>query len=348
MTAASIDRSRRDELAAAGNDVDRVLAGLGLLDGAQRQSRGYLVRCPAHADRTPSCSVRAIEGALLAKCHGCAWDGDVFDLVAVVRGLDVDRDFRKVLDELAALLGIDSGAAGLPPRRPARVLRSVPSPPNPPPAAAEVMALWERCSPPTYTGVDPPPAVLAVARYFARRGWWPPAVAALGCARVLVSTDSLPSWWPSSWVDGWPLLVAAYRADGVLSSVQGVAVELGRDPKKRWPAGRASSGLIFAGNPAARALLGGNPPPDLTGAVVCEGSTDTIATAHAVSDLGRPLAVLGCASGGFSALARVRWPDVPIFVATDPDPAGERYAAEIGAALRGRDLRRVRLDRVRP
>jgi hypothetical protein len=44
-----------------------------LLDGVRSRSRGYLARCPAHADRTPSLSIRAGEDdKILLKCFaGC-------------------------------------------------------------------------------------------------------------------------------------------------------------------------------------------------------------------------------------------------------------------------------------
>ena len=81
------------------------------LRGAQRQAGGgLLVRCPSpgHGDRTASCSLtRGDDGTLRVRCFGCELAGDVFSLVAAVRGLDVARDFRTVLQEAAALVGVD-------------------------------------------------------------------------------------------------------------------------------------------------------------------------------------------------------------------------------------------------
>ena len=47
----------------------------------------------------------------------------------------------------------------------------------------------------------------------------------------------------------------------------------------------------------------------------------------------------------FPALAQVRWPDRPVdfVVAVDHDAAGDRYVAQIRAALPGRSLRRLHL-----
>jgi DNA primase len=77
--------------------------------GAKRQARGLLVRCPAHDDRTPSCSVRlGADGTIAVKCHaGCGLAGDVYDLVAAVEGLDIRREFAAVLRRAAELAAFE-------------------------------------------------------------------------------------------------------------------------------------------------------------------------------------------------------------------------------------------------
>ena len=131
-------------------DVRRVCTELGLLDGykPEKNGNGLVVRCPAHGDRTPSCSVRvAGDGTIAVRCFGCDLAGDVFSLVAAARGLDEKRDFRRVLEEAADLAAYDLGDGGarapLPPR-PA-------PPPEAPPLldattfAAMAAALLELC-----------------------------------------------------------------------------------------------------------------------------------------------------------------------------------------------------------
>ena len=53
---------------------------LGLISGRgsfTRQARGVIVRCPAHEEKTPSCSVRvADDGTIACRCHACGWSGD--------------------------------------------------------------------------------------------------------------------------------------------------------------------------------------------------------------------------------------------------------------------------------
>jgi len=71
----------------AGRAVDRLLARL---DGVKQSGRDqWQARCPAHDDRTPSLSIRAIEGQVLLFCHaGCPTAGVVSAL-----GLDVSDLF---------------------------------------------------------------------------------------------------------------------------------------------------------------------------------------------------------------------------------------------------------------
>ena len=73
------------------------LKGAGPL-GAARWSQAtgprFLVLCPWHSERTPSCSVKlASDGTIAAHCFGCGAGGDVLSLVAAARGLDARRDF---------------------------------------------------------------------------------------------------------------------------------------------------------------------------------------------------------------------------------------------------------------
>ena len=97
------------------DDARALVAALGMGERAQRAARGLLICCPAHADRSPSCSVFAAEdGTVAVKCHACGWSADALGLIAIARGLDVRRDFRRVLDEAVRLTGCDPVAS---PRR---------------------------------------------------------------------------------------------------------------------------------------------------------------------------------------------------------------------------------------
>lgn len=77
-------------------DIPSLLDALGMR--ARRDGSGFKISCPAHEERTPSCSVRiGADGTIACRCHGCGWSGDALGLVAIASGLDVRRDFRAVL-----------------------------------------------------------------------------------------------------------------------------------------------------------------------------------------------------------------------------------------------------------
>lgn len=91
------------------SDPREVARALGCERGARRGGGGLMIRCPIHGERTdPSLSLRVGSGTrspLVARCHGCGWTGDALSLVAAVEGLDVRRDFRRVLERAAELAG---------------------------------------------------------------------------------------------------------------------------------------------------------------------------------------------------------------------------------------------------
>ena len=71
------------------------------------EGAGFKVICPAHGDRTPSCSLtRGPDGTLRINCFGCDLAGDIFSLVAAVERLDLSRDFPAVLESAARFAGI--------------------------------------------------------------------------------------------------------------------------------------------------------------------------------------------------------------------------------------------------
>ena len=153
------------------------MLALGLAKGATRQRGGMVIKCPEpnHRDSTPSCSVRlGRDGTIACRCHGCGWSGDALTLVAVALGLDMDRDFRDVLEEAAAIAGVRlepradgqrvEGRARPAPRRPAPEPEPEPEP-MPDATFASIVA------PLLYAGrLDGSPLVADVERYLEARG----------------------------------------------------------------------------------------------------------------------------------------------------------------------------------
>jgi hypothetical protein len=332
----------------------RLVPALGLLDGAQRQARGFHVRCVHHAERTASLSVLdGRDGTVGAHCFGCQWNGNALHLIGAVRGWNMLGDFRRVLEEAASIAGVR--LADFAEASPGGSTRSTsPPPPAPAPRAplvrpprAELDALWASSESPATTGGPCSEDDMNVCRFFARRRLWPPTIAALGCCRVLpLEFPPLP-WWPASWARAWRLAVLAFESDGTPAALHARAVT-DATPKSRWPYGGrdrayAFSRLLFA-DAGGQALLRGERPPRCEAVVLVEGITDFLAAAAAFLESGAPYAVLGATAGGFGALSDVRLPpDLPVVIATDHDGAGERYATEIRGALP-----RAKIHRWRP
>jgi len=332
-----MNRAQVDELRRRLADPAALAAALGIADGAKTQPRGVLVRCPWHAERGPSCSITVgPDGTVRVRCFGCGESGDALSLIAAVRGLDLRRDFSRVIAEAEAIAGPVDRSARPPPRSP--------TPASTRPPQDELIALWNAAGPFAVTGVDVPPSSLAVMRFVGSRRWWRPLLDQLGIARVLPRTFAWPSWWPSSWASTYRVAVLGYEPDGTPASIHARAVQaVDPDQRQRWPRGCSAKGLLLADCRGVDVLRGA-PPRDLGGIAICEGLTDTVTMALAFADAGKQWAVLGVTSTtGTDALARVQWPAVPVVVATDPDPAGDRYAQEIRVALPSSlDVRRWR------
>ena len=98
---------RPDYTAELRRDLDDVPAVLAALDlKGKREGAGFKVLCPWHGERSASCMVRiGPDRTLQARCHACGEGGDVFSLIAAVRGYPMPSGFRDVLREAAMLAG---------------------------------------------------------------------------------------------------------------------------------------------------------------------------------------------------------------------------------------------------
>lgn len=88
---------------------------LSRLDGVRPTNRGWVARCPAHTDKTPSLSIREGERGILGKCWaGCSLEAICEGLGIHVRDLfyenngnpqpirrrHVERQYKKAIDEV--------------------------------------------------------------------------------------------------------------------------------------------------------------------------------------------------------------------------------------------------------
>ena len=315
------------------SDPERVLGSLGLLDGAKRQAHGFMVCCPWHAERTPSCSVKlASDGTIAAHCFGCGAGGDVLSLVAAARGLDARRDFGRVV-ELAADLAGGSLDGYRPPVR-----RVMPAPRLPPPVES-VGALWAAAKPVTDDS--------DLARQLLGRCLDPAIIEDRNLARCLPSSGTLPKWARSGslswWESGHRLLLPLWNAEGSLCSVHARLVENGQTERAKgmFPASHSAKGLFLADSFGLLLIRSGVPkwwrqsePPSV---IITEGAPDflTVATHYGCTEYAP--AVLGVVSGSWSDELAARIPtECRVVVRVHRDEAGEKYRDAICRSLSGR------------
>lgn len=331
--------------------VARVAAAWGLEPGRPGTGGRSTWQCPACGDLKRHPKRRDKRGAIGPtpdglgwRCHQCDASGDAVTLAAWLvldRGRWGAADVAQ-LRQACADRGLCEGEPGTPRVAPPRPLPAPPPPVAPAPVrppAAEVAALWDACerlaAVPSWEGgpawCGEPRRYLADARRMDVA-----TLAALDVARILPPPErfTFPTWWPAAWADTWRLVVPAYEPTGELSSIHARAVvPHGEDPKVRWPRGPSAGGLLLA-CPLGVAFLRGELPAPPPVVVVVEGLTDTLSAVLRCHRFGRPWPVLGVASGSARAFERVRWPSgVVCHVRTDPDATGDRYAAEVRAAL---------------
>lgn len=320
-------------------DVRRALADpvslcerLHLTDGAKRAGSELLIRCPVHAERNPSCSVRrGADGTVSVRCYACDWRGDALTLVAHMRGLDLQRDFTEVLAEAAELGGLLSLAADLRAGKP-RPEYDPPPPPKPMPErpyppADEVEQLW--------AGAGTCQDDRAVSAVLVARRIDPVAVDARKLGRSLKPTQPLPRWARyegSPWiVTGHRLLLRVFDAAGELRSLRAWRIIKSSTPKRLPPAGHRASALVLANRAAVAMLRRKYRPREV---FVVEGEPDFLTTATR-RDERDP--VIGIGSGSWTDDFAAKVPSgADVWLWTHSDRAGDKYAEHIAATLERR------------
>jgi hypothetical protein len=266
------------------------------------------------------------------RCHACGAGGDGPDWTAYVVAGHRLRDLTA--DERGRVRAWYSDApADVPRLRVAPRVDPVADEAEYPPPAGELAELWagarDVCDDPD------------VYRYCRSRGWDPAAIDRRGLARALpADAAGAWTWWPA-WMRHHRLAVPAVDAGGRVRSVHARAIVADVRAKAAWPSGCTAGGLLLACD-LGRALLA-RPAVHGQRVLVVEGLTDLLAAALALRG---EWAVLGVGAGAGRAVAGVRWPPAArVVVVTDADDVGDRYAAQVAAAVPPRvDLRRARID----
>lgn len=328
------------EIKRALSDPLTVCRSLGFLAGPKgswvRQSQGILVRCPAHSEKTPSCSVQRKGSGLLWKCHGCDAGGDVLSFVATVRGLDVATEFRTVLIESAVtaqlhalVTELERGEVQERPRARATLSQeSSLESERPYPPLDDVKAFWSECG--------------AIAKtsdsgfWLSGRGLDPERIFASGLAKEIWPRTKLPTWASfrgSSWREtGHTLIVPMFDADGTPRSVRASRVLDGETPKRLPPGGHRASGLVMA-DELALAMLRGTWKPERI--VISEGEPDWLSASTRIGITAH--AHLGIVSGSWTSELAAKIPSgATVYIRTDNDGAGDRYATLVGDSLEDR------------
>lgn len=309
-------------------DPQTVLAALGLLDSAKRPARG-LISCPVHSDSRPSCSIRVgSDGTLAVNCFGCDFRGDVFTLIAAVRGLTIPQDFPQVVKYARMLCGGDLSAP-----LPSRQRRPAPPDRRPPPPA-EVRELWALCSP---IAADPD-----LARQLQARAIDPKVIDDRDLARALPNSGPLPRWARGesrSWREKHRCILRLWNVAGEMVSAHARAIEgTAEATKGLLPAGHSARGLFLADAFALTLLKQGIPTwwrqPDPPRILIAEGGIDFLTVASSFDDSESNPAVLGILAGSWSDALAERIPSgCPVVVLTHADNAGAKYRDLIAASV---------------
>jgi hypothetical protein len=309
------------EVRYAVSDPRKLCDALGLSKDSKPQGGGLSVRCPAHGEKNPSCSVtRGPDGTVRVRCFGCDFSGDALTLIAQVHGLTLrGDDFRQVLAvgaEISGQLGLREEILS---GRPMPERKPVEAPPQQAPAEYppqdEVARLWNEALP-VCSDADAWEALRA-------RAIDPEAVDREGVLRVLPTDCDLPSWARyrgRSWLEtGHRLLVAMWDCNGRLLSVRGWRIGESDSPKRLPPAGHRATALVMANRFAWQMLTRRACPRKL---VVVEGEPDFVTAAMKLPD-----AVIGVISGSWDEYFAEQVPSgTQVIVATHNDDAGDRYA----------------------
>jgi hypothetical protein len=267
--------------------------------GGYRCSSGFIARCPAHDDRTPSLSISERDGRLLVRCHaGCEQD----DVVEALRSLGLWRGAR-AREHFSQPIAPPRGEASREPEEQLRKARwlwkkTVPLPHSP----GERYLRTAR----GYGG--PLPATL---RFLPAQEPHPPAiVAAFGLAAepglLAIAEDAIRG-----------VHLTRLQDDG-----SGKAESAGDKPK------------IMVG-PSSGFPIVLAPPNDMLGLAVTEGIEDALSI-HEATGLGAWAA--GAAGRLPKLAARIpAWIDC-VTIAAHADPPGEKGALELAEALARRGI----------
>ncbi len=357
--------SEKADLGVIKTDLAQIWASLGPFATCERLNLQYeklprqaKICCPWHAEKTASCTVAiGPEGTLRIHCFGCNKTWDVHSLVAQMRGIEINGSgFARVLVAESELLGqwqyIEQiEGRKIEPREPA------PIPKRPPPSSETPRKYPDReqviglLSQTTMCCDDEQGA-----KWLSGRSIDPKQVDVRGLAYMLPPDAQLPAWaryrrqnWTSL---GYRLIIPLYNESGIVTSVRAGRVTADPDdldaPKRLPPSGCRLTGLVMANAVAIDLLRTGAWPEwaEQPGIVIAEGEPDFL-TSCTHLDTTPTTAVFGIYSGSWTKELAERIPSgSSVWIWSDPDSAGDRYASTVGRSLAARcTIRRGRAQK---
>ena len=307
-------------------------------------SGGVVYKCPACEVQRERRSQRHVymggtgvgvrKGGNGWRCFSCGASGDAIDFAAYTLAGNRYKQLGLV-DRLAVGVWCRAFVGAAPSVTYVRPAAVVQLPVQYPPAD-EVHELWARCTPVTRETAD----------YLRSRNVRPELVLERDTARALPDSRNLLPQWARSWrASGHRLIVPVFDHSGAMRSVLARSVERAPKLKSLAPKGFGRAGLVMADGMAQEILRNGQRPPRFGDAelwvIVAEGEIDYL-TAVQLS-AAYPVATFSVVSGSWTREIAARIPGGAIVVAaTDPDPAGDRYAQQIFETFSGRPSVKLR------
>tara|TARA_R100000008_G_scaffold75783_1_gene55223 strand:- start:2453 stop:3514 length:1062 start_codon:yes stop_codon:yes gene_type:complete len=285
-------------------------------------------------------------------CYACSAKGDGVDLVSIhlhgARLGAVSKDKVKAVRGWFASHGFcENGQAtpkiptGRPQREKKQEDQNVYVKRGRPPAH-EIVSLWKSSLYPNKAVESSRPNDPLV-KWLLNREFSPQTLKNTGLIKVTpLGVDyEYPEWWPRQWSYSIRLITPAYEPNGKVASLHGRSV-VKSGPKTRWPLGYEAGGLWMANRSGVHMMRGQK--PRLSGVLICEGITDLMRAACQNIDQALGLAVLAGTSGSFRHVHQASIPkDLPVYLATDDDGTGDKYARIVVEKLKHNRIYRLNL-----
>jgi len=154
---------------------------------------------------------------------------------------------------------------------------------------------------------------------------------------VKSSSGKKMPWWPTKWCDLFPIVVPMYNHKGELTSLHGRSIQSNTNRKTTAPLGFSAKGLYFMNKRALQMCTGDLEPTEVW---ITEGEIDFLSLEQFTRE--EELTVIGIKSGSLTSDLLPIPTRAKIFICTDPDESGDKYAQKLIQLYPQNTLLRVR------